>query len=237
MAPFPRLFRAFCALVIAVPLGAQAPAHGRIVAPGFIDSHTHDDLAVLRHRGMDFKVSQGVTTVVTGNCGISPAPLEAGTPTPAPISLAVSGGGERFGTFASYLQAMERSPALMAVFYPVPNETSEENERQTEMHRHLSAGLTDIPVPGILSCYPPARVNDHSLAYIERLGVPYSGFGFERIALSPRCRSNGCQQDRHRRPQEHSHFTWSSSGRIVWPHCLRRTGSHFAGQCSNATRP
>ncbi|MFO1101237.1 MAG: hypothetical protein U1E81_23980 [Xanthobacteraceae bacterium] len=59
---------------------------------------------------------------------------------------------------------------------------------------------------------------------------PYSGFGFERIALSPRCRSNGCQQDRHRRPQEHSHFTWSSSGRIVWPHCLRRTGSHFAGK-------
>ena len=71
--------------------------------------------------------------------------------------------------------------AVMAVFYPVPNETSEENERQTEMHRHLSAGLTDIPVPGILSCYTPARVNDHSLAYIERLGVPYSAFGFDRV--------------------------------------------------------
>src|SRR5215510_3536510 len=49
-------------------------ARGRIVAPGFIDSHTHDDQAVLSQAGMPFKVSQGVTTVVAGNCGISAAP-------------------------------------------------------------------------------------------------------------------------------------------------------------------
>jgi len=89
-------------------------AHGKMVAPGFIDAHTHDDLAVLRAPGMEFKVSQGVTTVVTGNCGISPAPLEADTPTPAPISLAVQG-ESRFASFAAYLDAMRRAPAAVNV--------------------------------------------------------------------------------------------------------------------------
>lgn len=51
-------------------------ASGKIVSPGFIDSHTHDDAAVLRLPSMDSKVSQGVTTVVTGNCGVSIAPLD-----------------------------------------------------------------------------------------------------------------------------------------------------------------
>ena len=90
-------------------------ARGKIVAPGFIDAHTHDDLAVLRRPGMDFKVSQGVTTVVTGNCGISPAPLEAHTPTPQPISLAVGDAGGRFASFAGYIDAMRRAPAALNV--------------------------------------------------------------------------------------------------------------------------
>jgi N-acyl-D-amino-acid deacylase len=48
---------------------------GRIVAPGFIDVHTHDDQIVLSAPQMLPKISQGVTTVVVGNCGISLAPL------------------------------------------------------------------------------------------------------------------------------------------------------------------
>ena len=47
---------------------------GRVVCPGFIDVHTHDDSAVLVDPGMVCKVTQGVTTVVTGNCGIGLAP-------------------------------------------------------------------------------------------------------------------------------------------------------------------
>ena len=49
-------------------------ARARIVAPGFIDCHTHDDQALLSQPDMGFKVSQGVTTVIAGNCGISLAP-------------------------------------------------------------------------------------------------------------------------------------------------------------------
>ena len=44
---------------------------GKIVAPGFIDVHTHDDQIVLAAPQMLPKISQGVTTVVVGNCGIA----------------------------------------------------------------------------------------------------------------------------------------------------------------------
>jgi dihydroorotase/N-acyl-D-amino-acid deacylase len=45
---------------------------GLIVAPGFIDGHSHSDLQVLDNRPE--KVLQGVTTEVVGNCGFSPYP-------------------------------------------------------------------------------------------------------------------------------------------------------------------
>lgn len=47
---------------------------GACLAPGFIDTHAHDDGAFLRHPGMEFKLAQGVTTVVSGNCGFSAMP-------------------------------------------------------------------------------------------------------------------------------------------------------------------
>src|SRR3569833_3013132 len=50
-------------------------ATGKALAPGFIDAHTHDDRAVLcGPECMLCKMSQGVTTVVVGNCGISLSP-------------------------------------------------------------------------------------------------------------------------------------------------------------------
>lgn len=54
--------------------GRTIDASGLVVAPGFIDVHTHDDLAVVRTPTVDFKVRQGVTTEIVGNCGIGAAP-------------------------------------------------------------------------------------------------------------------------------------------------------------------
>ncbi|MGE0821800.1 MAG: amidohydrolase family protein [Candidatus Binatia bacterium] len=49
-------------------------ATGRIVSPGFIDVHSHDDFALLDRPLCDFKIMQGVTTEVIGNCGFGAAP-------------------------------------------------------------------------------------------------------------------------------------------------------------------
>jgi N-acyl-D-amino-acid deacylase len=53
---------------------------GMAITPGFVDVHTHDDAIVLNHPEMLPKVSQGITTVVTGNCGISLAPFVVRSP-------------------------------------------------------------------------------------------------------------------------------------------------------------
>ena len=54
-------------------------AEGRIVAPGFIDVHTHSDFTLLSVPGAESKVRQGITTEVVGNCGFSPAPVSPAT--------------------------------------------------------------------------------------------------------------------------------------------------------------
>jgi len=90
-------------------------ATGKIVAPGFIDSHTHDDQALLSQPDMSFKVSQGVTTVVAGNCGISIAPLRPDSPLPSPLDLLDTGARSRFATFADYFAELEKKPAALNV--------------------------------------------------------------------------------------------------------------------------
>ena len=57
--------------------GVEIDATGLAVSPGFIDVHSHDDFAVLTDPRMAFKVMQGVTTDVVGNCGSGVIPFEA----------------------------------------------------------------------------------------------------------------------------------------------------------------
>ncbi|KAF1029971.1 MAG: D-aminoacylase [Burkholderia plantarii] len=88
-------------------------AEGRVLAPGFIDVHTHDDTHVIRAPQMLPKISQGVTTVVVGNCGVSAAPVSLRGDPPDPMNLL--GEREAFGypRFADYVEAVDRArPAV-----------------------------------------------------------------------------------------------------------------------------
>ncbi len=88
---------------------------GKAIAPGFIDVHTHDDQIVLASPDMLPKVSQGVTTVVVGNCGISLAPLVHSN-VPPPLNLLGGAGKHVFSTMAAYAQAVDSAqPAVNVV--------------------------------------------------------------------------------------------------------------------------
>src|SRR3974390_914443 len=100
--------------VAARPEGArEIDVSGKIVAPGFIDVHTHDDRALFATPEMSAKASQGVTTVVTGNCGISLAPLAIDRAPPPPLDLIGDSADYRYERFADYLGPLDKAPAAL----------------------------------------------------------------------------------------------------------------------------
>ena len=89
-------------------------ARGLTVAPGFIDVHSHDDWAVLLDPEMDFKVMQGVTTDIVGNCGMGAAP----NPAAAVIFRALHGASAKvpeWTDYPGYLRALDENPPSINV--------------------------------------------------------------------------------------------------------------------------
>ena len=50
-------------------------ADGLILAPGFIDAHAHSDLSLIAEPEAEGKISQGITSEISGNCGLSTFPV------------------------------------------------------------------------------------------------------------------------------------------------------------------
>lgn len=100
-------------LRLAAGAGDEVDGEGLVLSPGFIDTHTHDDTSVIETPQMLPKISQGVTTVVVGNCGISAAPVRLRSAVPEPLNLL--GGAElfRYPRFADYVRAVHSArPAV-----------------------------------------------------------------------------------------------------------------------------
>ena len=106
-----------CIAAIAPALELRAEteidAGGLVLSPGFIDTHTHDDTSVIETPAMLPKISQGVTTVIVGNCGISAAPVRLNGDLPDPMNLLGRAEFFRYPTFAAYVAAIEAAqPAV-----------------------------------------------------------------------------------------------------------------------------
>ncbi|MFQ5471472.1 MAG: amidohydrolase family protein [Dehalococcoidia bacterium] len=94
-------------------------ARGMAVAPGFIDVHSHDDAAVLGG-SMDFKLMQGVTTDIVGNCGAGVAPMGEMLMPGAELVLG-SGVTPTWRSFGEYMEEIDRSSLALNVGCLVPH--------------------------------------------------------------------------------------------------------------------
>ena len=86
-------------------------AGGLVVTPGFIDSHSHADSAVLTYPDQIEKVEQGITTSVAGQCGSSPAPISRDI---SPDSTAT------IGDFGRRVEIMRTMGSFLSVAKDVP---------------------------------------------------------------------------------------------------------------------
>ncbi len=111
---------------------------GHILAPGFIDVHTHDDTNVIRTPDMLPKLSQGVTTVIVGNCGISAAPVQLAGAPPDPMNLLGTADVFRYPTFNSYVAAIHEAQPSVNVAALVGH-TSLRNNHMDRLDRAATA--------------------------------------------------------------------------------------------------
>jgi N-acyl-D-amino-acid deacylase len=169
------------------PTGA-IDGRGLALAPGFIDAHTHDDLAVIAAPAMTAKVTQGVTTVVVGNCGIS-AGTDLGASTTLPDPLVLLGGADefRYPDFDTYAQAVDRAgpatnvvalighTALRARHMDRLDRDATDTER-TAMRRDLEVGLA-AGAFGLSTGLAYANANAASTAEVMALAEALRGTG------------------------------------------------------------
>lgn len=98
-------------------------ACGLCVAPGFVDVHSHSELAVLQDPRLEPKVMQGITTEVTGNCGLSCAPVDPSNRQAVKDAMSGIIGGDEiewdWTSVASFLSRL--SPAAVNAAYLLPH--------------------------------------------------------------------------------------------------------------------
>lgn len=149
----------------------EVDAKGLAMAPGFIDAHTHDDGAVLHGpECMHCKLSQGVTSVVIGNCGISLAPATMKKRPPPPLDLVGTESAWSFPTFNDYAERIRKTPPGTNVYALVGHmslrvvamdhdvQRAATDKEAAQMQAQLTESL-DAGASGLSSglWYPPSR--------------------------------------------------------------------------------
>lgn len=163
-------------VALGTALAMQAPAvieaEEFCLAPGFIDVHTHDDLSVIRDPRALAKISQGVTTIITGNCGISAAPVSLRGEPPDPMNLLGHAPDFRYPTFAAWVAAVQEARPAVNVAALVGH-TALRNNHMSQLDRGASAeeiAAMRVQLQEALDC--GALGLSTGLAYLSAFSAP-----------------------------------------------------------------
>ncbi len=127
--------------------GRRVDAAGHVVAPGFIDIHSHSDYTVLVDPRVESKVRQGVTTEVVGNCGSSAAPMNAEVRAYREKYMRASLGEDfefDWETMAEYMDLIDASGASFNVVPMVGQGTVRQNVMGYENREPTGSELEEI---------------------------------------------------------------------------------------------
>ncbi len=162
-------------------------AGGKIVAPGFIDVHTHDDNAVIKSPEMTPKISQGVTTVIAGNCGISLAPLTH-TDCPTPLNILGPPADYRFDSITAYADAVDAARPAVNVALLVGHNTlrvgamsdlgrKADPAELDDMRDKLDAAMRQGALGFSTGTYykPSAAADEDEIVALAEIIAPYDG--------------------------------------------------------------
>lgn len=177
-------------------------AENRVLTPGFIDMHAHSDIQILAQPDHTAKVSQGVTTEVLGQDGLSFAPIDDAARSTLRRQIAGwNGDPEGFAydwsTVGEYLDRLDRGIACNAAYLVPqgtlrlmvvgPDDIPATHEQLRQMSALLSTGL-DQGAVGMSSglTYPPGMfADDEELTALLRVVAAKGGY------YSPHHRSYG----------------------------------------------
>ena len=161
-----------------------------VVAPGFIDIHTHSDVSVLFTPGMESSLAQGVTSEVVGNCGIS-----LGLATDAPEFglerrwLEMAGGSLSWSDLSGFLKRVEESGCALNIatlaghgslrkrvmgMAQRPPSATELLAMQRELGQAMEAGA--IGLSSGLEYVPGSYADVAELTALAKVAASYGGF-------------------------------------------------------------
>ena len=172
-------------------------AKGLVVAPGFIDIHSHSDYNVLIDPMVQSKIRQGVTTEVVGSCGSSAAPMNADVKAYCEKHMrAELGGGFKldWATMGDYLDRIDASGAAFNVVALVGHGTVRQNvmgfeDREptdnelNEMKKLVAGSMADgaFGMSTGLIYVPSVYARTEEIIEITRELVDYDGIYFSHI--------------------------------------------------------
>ncbi len=215
-------------------------AEGLIISPGFVDIHNHADFVLPLANHMDILapfVLQGITTLVTGNCGLSPMPVNPATLTLLKDDTALYQGGElswSWQTVGEYLDFLAENGSLFNVVPLVSHgairvavmgfEADEPTPEQSEQMQALAIQAMEDGAFGLSAglIYPPGMyASTDELIAITKSLIPFQGVFTCHVRGSSETGIEATKEiiriaRENRIPVEHSHM--EAFGAPNWSH-------------------